>query len=36
MFGALFSWLTGGGINAIGDQLNKAYDRKLTADTDEK
>jgi hypothetical protein len=31
MFGALLSWLTGGGIAAIGTQLNAAYQVKLTA-----
>ena len=36
MWSKIVGWLAGGGINAIGDQLNKAYDRRLTADTDEK
>ena len=36
MWSKIVGWLAGGGISAIGDQLNKAYDRKLTADTDEK
>jgi hypothetical protein len=31
MFTALLSWLTGGGIAAIGKQLNAAYQAKLAA-----
>ena len=31
MFGMVLSWLTGGGIAAIGKQLNAAYQAKLTA-----
>lgn len=28
------NWLSGGALNIVGDQLNKAYDRKLTAEND--
>lgn len=35
MFGMLLSWLTGGGISALGEQLRKAYEVKLRAETDE-
>ena len=35
MFGMILSWLTGGGIAAIGKQLNEAYQAKLTATTNE-
>jgi hypothetical protein len=31
----ILSWFTGGGIAAIGDQLNKAYQAKLTAQNDQ-
>lgn len=31
MIGGLFSWLLGGGIAAIGGQLNEAYKAKLQA-----
>lgn len=31
----LGSWLIGGGIASIGEQLNKAYQTKLTAQTDQ-
>lgn len=31
MIGRLLGWLTGGGISAIGDQLNEAYENKLKA-----
>jgi hypothetical protein len=31
MFGMILSWLTGGGIAAIGKQLNAAYQAKLNA-----
>lgn len=34
--GTVLSWLTGGGLKAIGDQLNRAWEAKLKADTDEK
>lgn len=35
MIGKILSWLVGGGIAAIGEQLNKAYQAKLTAQTDQ-
>ena len=35
MFGLVLKWLTGGGIAAIGEQLNKAYQAKLTAQNDQ-
>lgn len=35
MFGMLLSWLTGGGIAALGEQMRKAYEVKLRAETDE-
>ena len=31
----ILNWLTGGGIAAIGEQLNQAYKTKMTAQTDE-
>lgn len=31
MIGRILSWLTGGGIAAIGKELNRAYDAKLKA-----
>lgn len=31
MIGLLFRWLTGGGIAAIGEQINRAYAAKLNA-----
>ncbi len=34
MIGTILSWLTGGGIAAIGKQLNRAYELKLTAKND--
>lgn len=34
MIGIILKWLTGGGIASIGDQLNKAYETKLKAETD--
>lgn len=34
MFGLVLKWLTGGGIAAIGDQLNTAYSNRLKAQTD--
>ena len=34
MFGMVLSWLTGGGIAAIGKQLNEAYANRLKAQTD--
>ena len=34
MFSLILSWLTGGGIAAIGKQLNEAYQTKLRAQTD--
>lgn len=34
MLGSVLSWLTSGGIAAIGEQLNKAYQARLTAATD--
>jgi hypothetical protein len=34
MFGLILSWLTGGGLAGIGDQLNKAYQAKLNAQND--
>ena len=34
MFGTILSWLTGGGIAAIGKQLNDAYAAKLRGTTD--
>lgn len=34
MIGAILGWLTGGGIAAIGKQLNEAYANRLRAETD--
>lgn len=34
MFFKLLTWLSSGGIAAIGEQLNKAYDAKLKATND--
>lgn len=34
MIRALLSWLTGGGISAIGAQINRAYEAKLNAAND--
>lgn len=34
VIGTILSWLTGGGIAAIGKQLNKAYELKLNAKND--
>lgn len=34
MFGALLSWLSGGGIKAIGGELRAAYEAKLKATND--
>lgn len=34
MFGTLLSWLTGGGIAAIGKQIAHAYELKLAAKND--
>lgn len=34
MIGAILSWLTSGGIKAIGEQLRGAYEAKLKAQTD--
>lgn len=34
MFALLMKWLTGGGIAAIGRELNTAYQNKLTAQND--
>ena len=34
MFSMILSWLTGGGIAAIGKELNAAYQAKLNAKTD--
>lgn len=34
MFGAILSWLTGGGIKAIGGELRAAYEAKLKATND--
>ncbi|WP_159585903.1 hypothetical protein [Chelativorans xinjiangense] len=34
MFGAILSWLTGGGIAAIGRELNRAYEARLRAQND--
>ena len=35
MIAALLSWLTGGGIAAIGKELNRAYQAKLDAQNDQ-
>lgn len=35
MIGRVLSWLTGGGIAAIGKELNRAYDNKLKAKNNE-
>jgi phosphatidylglycerophosphatase A len=35
MFSMILSWLTGGGIAAIGKELNAAYATKLNAKTDQ-
>lgn len=35
MLGSVLAWLTGGGIAAIGEQLNKAYSARLRAQTDQ-
>ena len=32
--GTVLSWLAGGGLSAIGDQLNRAYEAKLKAEND--
>jgi len=34
MIGHIFSWLAGGGIAAIGRELNRAYENKLQAKND--
>lgn len=34
MFGTLLSWLAGGGIAAIGEQLNRAHEARLKAQND--
>lgn len=34
MFATLLSWLAGGGISAIGKQLNRAYELKVNATND--
>lgn len=34
MIGTILSWLTGGGITAIGGELRAAYEAKLKAQTD--
>ena len=34
MFGAIASWMLGGGISAIGGQLTKAYELRLNAAND--
>lgn len=34
MIGLVLKWLTGGGIAAIGEQLNAAYSARLKAQTD--
>lgn len=34
MFKLILSWLTGGGISAIGEQINKWHEIKLKAQTD--
>ena len=34
MIGVILSWLTGGGIKAIGEQLRGAYEAKLKATND--
>ena len=34
LFGTFLSWLTGGGIKAIGGELRAAYEAKLRAQTD--
>lgn len=34
MIGTILGWLTSGGIRSIGDQLNRAYETRLKADTD--
>jgi hypothetical protein len=34
MFGTILSWLAGGGIAAIGEQLNRAHEAKLRAQND--
>ena len=36
MITTIIGWLTGGGIKAIGEQLNRAWEAKLNADTNEK
>lgn len=35
MIGRILSWLTGGGIAAIGKELNRAYQAKLDAKNDQ-
>lgn len=35
MLSTILGWLTGGGISAVGKQLNKAYQLKLEAKNDE-
>lgn len=32
--GTILSWLTGGGLSAVAEQLNRAYEAKLKADND--
>lgn len=34
MIGTILSWLTGGGIKAIGEELRAGYEAKLRAQTD--
>jgi hypothetical protein len=35
MWGVLFSWITGGGLSGIAGKLEKAYEAKLAAQTDQ-
>ena len=34
MIGKILSWLAGGGVAAIGNQLNRAYENRLNAQND--